>query len=447
MKRKQTYGPVIGIFCLALLVRLIYNLTVAPHFALVGDGGKYNYIAIYILSQHCFCLHPPVPTVDRAPLWPIVIASIYSVLGAHNFYVRAFLSLLDAGTCVLIYLFVKNVFSWRVGVIAGVVAAVYPQLFIYVGWLYSETLYIFLLFALCYALQRLQRTARLRWIVGSGALLGLLALSRPNGLLVLGLFMLWIVIIGQQKILPWRKVIRGFLIVTLITLAFVIPWTIRNYIVAQAFVPVMTGEGTVLIGSYNDYVMTHPAAYGMWVSPNDANPALGRRYHFADWEGPRVQLQRESAFKNAAVQWIQSHISSMPVLLKYHALQMWEAIPVEIQFPGDRISQFILSMAEVFPIFVYPLAAFGLLVTWKRWRELLFLYLMILLVVAQSVVFYGSARLSSPIQPMILVLAAGAIWWLTERAPGTLLWMLGKRHESESDVKDKDKEEQLQVEV
>jgi len=46
---------------------------------------------------------------------------------------------------------------------------------------------------------------------------------------------------------------------------------------------------------------------------------------------------------------------------------------------------------------------------------------------------------------MILVLAAGAIWWLTERAPGTLLWMLGKRLEREDEVKDK--EEQLQVEV
>ena len=124
---------------------------------------------------------------------------------------------------------------------------------------------------------------------------------------------------------------------------------------------------------------------------------------------------------------------------------MWEAFPGEIQLPGGRISQFILSMAKLFPIFVYPLAAFGLLVTWRRWRELLFIYLMILLVVAQSVVFYGSARMSSPIQPMILVLAAGAIWWLTEREPGTLLWMLGKRHESEDEVKDK--EEQLQVEV
>jgi hypothetical protein len=48
---------------------------------------------------------------------------------------------------------------------------------------------------------------------------------------------------------------------------------------------------------------------------------------------------------------------------------------------------------------------------------------------------------------MILVLAAGVIWRLTERAPGTLLWIMGIRSEREDGVMDKEKEEQLQVEV
>ena len=427
MKRLQPLIPAISIFCLALVVRIIYNDVVASNYVLVGDARNYNAIALYILSSHCFCLHPPAPTVDRTPLWPAIIASIYAILGINNYFVRIFLCILDAGTCVFIYLFARDLFGRRIGVITGLAAAVYPQLYMYVDWLYSETLYIFLLFAFCYALLRLQRTSWQRWMVVSGVLLGLLALARPNGLLVFGPFILWMVILGWKKILSWRAVARSALIITLIMLIFVVPWTIRNYAVSHAFIPVATGEGTILIGSYNNEVVSNPLVYGKWVNPNTASPSLGQRYHYADWQGPRVQLEREADFKHAAEAWIRGHISELPFLFKYHFLRMWSAVPDEVYFPGDRGSQFFLSMAEAFPIFIYTLAAFGLLVSWKRWRELLFVYFMCLLVIAQCILFYGSARLSSPIQPMVLILAAGGVWWLTRKEPGTLPWLFGQR--------------------
>jgi 4-amino-4-deoxy-L-arabinose transferase-like glycosyltransferase len=415
MKRLQPFVPVIGIFCLALLVRLTYNHTVAHNYVLVGDASNYHSLAVNLLRQHCFCLHPPVPTVDRAPLWPSIIASIYAIFGINTYIVRVFLCMLDAGTCVFISLFAKDMFGRRIGMMTGLVAAVYPQLYLYVDWLYSETLYIFLLFAFCYALLRLQRTSRQKWMLWSGVLLGLLALARPNGLLVLGPFILWVVILGWKKILSWKAVARSALIVTLLTLAFVAPWTIRNYVVSHAFIPVATGEGTVLIGAFNNEVVSNPLVYGKWVNPNTANLALGQRYHTADWQGPRVQLAREAAFEHAAQGWIQSHISNLPFLFSYHFLRMWSAIPDEVYFPGGRWSQFFQSMANVFPVLIYPLFAFGLLVTWKRWRELLFLYFMIVLVAVQCIVFYGSARLSSPFQPMLLILAAGGVWVLLQQ--------------------------------
>jgi hypothetical protein len=85
-------------------------------------------------------------------------------------------------------------------------------------------------------------------------------------------------------------------------------------------------------------------------------------------------------------------------------------------------------MSETFPILVMLLAALGFVVTLRRfWRELLFAYLVILGTVAEILVFYGSSRFRSPIEPLLILLGAGALWWLTEAGPGTLLRSLRMR--------------------
>src|SRR5437588_4994097 len=104
MKRLQPYLPAIGIFCLALLVRLVYNLAVARNYVPQYDSQVYEKLALHLSQYGCFCFYPNMPITARAPLWPAVIASIYGLFGFPNFYVRLFLCLIDAGTCVLVYL-------------------------------------------------------------------------------------------------------------------------------------------------------------------------------------------------------------------------------------------------------------------------------------------------------------------------------------------------------
>jgi uncharacterized membrane protein YhfC len=51
----------------------------------------------------------------------------------------------------------------------------------------------------------------------------------------------------------------------------------------------------------------------------------------------------------------------------------------------------------------------------KRWPELLFFYLNILVTIAQSVYFYGMARFRAPIEPMLIILSAATVWWIQKR--------------------------------
>ena len=436
MKRIKPILPAIGIFCLALIIRIIYNNTVAYHYYPLHDSAFYQGIAFHILNEHCFCLEAYVPTVDRAPLWPFIIAGLSVIFGPSDYFARIFLSLVGSGTCVLVYFFARDLFSWRIGVVAGVFAAIYPELYIYDGWLYTESLYIFLLFAICYALYRLQLTPERNWQIWiiCGVLLGLLSLTRPNGIIVIGIFIIWSFIMVWQKFLSVRVTIRGVLLSTLIAIVLIAPWTARNYLVSHSFIPVATGDGTVLLGAYNNEVLiksTYPGGpKGTWINPNVSRPDVVRPFPLYTC-APSCEVAREAAFKDAAIQWIQANIKVMPYLLKLHFINMWQPNTYKADLPTVRFAQqpstqFVVHMIKTWPIYLFILATLGLVVTLWRWRELLFIYFMIILTVAQNIVYYGSARLRAPIEPMLILLAAGFIWWVTHKEKGTLRWLIDK---------------------
>ena len=91
MKNLRTYLPIISIFGLALLIRIIYNLTVARHYIPEYDAELYNTLAKNLVTDHCFCYVPYHPITNRAPLWPFIMSVIYLSQGLR-ISMRAFFS-------------------------------------------------------------------------------------------------------------------------------------------------------------------------------------------------------------------------------------------------------------------------------------------------------------------------------------------------------------------
>lgn len=422
---RQLISPVLGIFVLAVLVGVVYNLTVARGYFPQRDSFAYQTIAFNILDHHCFCSGQGV-TVSRAPLWPLLISGISLVVGRANLFDRLFLCLLNAGTCVLVYALVRDLFGRRLGLLAGFFAAIYPALYIYTGWLYTETLYTFLQTAVVYILLRIQRGGDRDWRLWGlcGVLLGMLALTHPNGVLVTGLMALWAVVLVWRRLLP-RPTLGGTALAVGLACALIVPWTIRNAAVSHAFVPVATGSGTVLYGAYNTTTVTKQAWLGAWY--NLGISGLGNQ--------PPIQLDTCSApcevlldgeESAAAIHWVKTHVSELPLLVYYHLHNFLIPYTDEADMPIDRFpwlrsSRLVHAMSNTFPVPVLLLAVLGLVVTLRRrWRELFFVYLVIGGTVAQILVLYGNARFRTPIEPLLLLLGSGAIWWLTDPGPGTL---------------------------
>src|SRR5579862_5888117 len=145
------------IFLLALGLRVFYNLTVARNYVPIHDAADYNAMAIHLLNEGCLCITPHVPTTVRPPLFPLFLAGVYLLTGADPLHARLALSVVGAGTCVLTALIAREVAGGRAGLLAGLIAATYPQLFIWDAWLYSESLAIFFFAACCLIALRLTR--------------------------------------------------------------------------------------------------------------------------------------------------------------------------------------------------------------------------------------------------------------------------------------------------
>jgi 4-amino-4-deoxy-L-arabinose transferase and related glycosyltransferases of PMT family len=420
-----------GIFLLALGVSLLFNLTVAAHYTPTRDSLQYQDIGINFLQDHCYCLRPAVSTIGRAPLWPLLLGLFSLLFGVQSLPVRIFLCVLDASTCVLLYALASRLLGRRAALWVGSIAALYPGLFVYTGWLYSEMLYTFLLVALCYTLVLLQDYWRRRWLLMTGVLLALLALTRPNGLILLVLVGGWLFLLvwlryrcgGSRGVALIKNVIRHgvgpVVILCCIVGLLILPWAVRNYRVSHSFVPIASGDGTVLLGAYNDASAARPWDGVNWINPLNSAPQLARSFSLYRCDAT-CEVQREARFKDAAFQWIWQHPAQMPYMLTAHFVGMWLPVVHEADMPMDRFplqfsSQFVTWQMMIFSIPIFLLALTGMVFLWRRWQQWLLYYLIIVLTIGQGVFFYGSPRFRAPIEPLLILFAVGALACFSQR--------------------------------
>jgi len=223
------------------------------------DAGAYARIAKSLYRDGSFDARPPgvsrevQPSSSYAPGLPLFVAGLYELSGGvHLTFVLVVLALFGAGTIPLTFLLGRRMAGPVAGLIGAAAFAIYPALLQYQGLLLTEPLAAFLLSAALVAfLYAVDRPSPWRWL-GGGALLGALALVRPEYLAVAVLLPLaWLVRERFRGRLRRSAALAGVSVLgTALVLA---PWTIRNAIVLDRAVPVSTGGGKALfIGTYLD---------------------------------------------------------------------------------------------------------------------------------------------------------------------------------------------------
>jgi 4-amino-4-deoxy-L-arabinose transferase-like glycosyltransferase len=409
-----------GIFALALAVRWFYNLTVARDYVPLHDAAVYVALAKHLLSWHCYCVNVPgQPTTYRPPVFPVFLAGVNLLGLTSSLQMRLALSVVGALTSVVVALIARELFGPRVGALAGIIAAMYPQLFIFDAWLYSESLAVFLFALSCLVIMRVVRQPlSWRW-AAAGMLLGVTSLARPNGIYALGAVVVWAAVAIRARMVAWRQTALGVAVLAAACGAVLLPWTARNAAVTRgAFVPITTGVGDVIAGAYNNQVYTWRDFLGGWVNPytratpswTPAERKLLASFPFGTACWGRCEVVRDRAAEDAGLQWARTHLSELPTLalLRLQAFFAPASPPIEAGMPVWQ------PFAQWYPALALLLAIPGVLALRRRWREALIPWLFAATVILGAVVFYGSPRLRAPLEPFVVVLAAGGLAWLVD---------------------------------
>jgi 4-amino-4-deoxy-L-arabinose transferase-like glycosyltransferase len=236
-----------------------------------------------------------VPADTRLPGYPAFLAGIFWLFGAGNFSAVMLVQILiDLATCLIVADLARRTVSERAARIAFVLAALCPFLANYAAAVLTETLEVFFtalaLDCAAAALNRmhgtgkeagaLDETCHKLW-AATGAAIAACILLRPDGGILLAAVALYLAVLAWRRRAGRKEmadILVAGIIVVVIALAPLAPWTIRNFRTLHHFQPLApryANETNELVSrGFNRWVKTWIADYASveeiyWNVPGD----------------------------------------------------------------------------------------------------------------------------------------------------------------------------------
>ena len=400
MPRPSFRSTLVLLVALGLAVRLVYALVVMHGVGVGGDGLEFHLLANQLADgdgyiQPLIVAPEHVATADKPPLYPLLLA-LPSLAGWDSVVAHRVLSCLMGAVLVAgAGLLGRRVGGERVGLVAAAIAALYPLLVVLDGSLRSESLYAPLLaFALLAAYRVRDRPSAGRAVV-LGVLLGAAALTRSEALLLAAL------IIGLLVLrLPRPRRLRVAVVAAAAAALVVAPWVVRNW--AEFGRPLLSNNSGSLTYGSNCHAAYYSRAIGTWACYPHLRTAPGRDEADVSDELRRTGLRyaREHAGRLPAV-------AGVRVLRSFDLWSPRSATRFEARIADRDLGVYRAGVIAYF--LMLPLAVAGAIALRRRGEPLGFLLAPVVLVVAVSVLGYGTPRFRVPAEIPLVVLSAVAL--------------------------------------
>ncbi len=208
---------------------------------IAGDSLLYGDIAKNWIEHGMYAMNDAgvlVPTDIRLPGYPGFLALVWLVAGVEHYTAVMIVQIFaDVGTCFVAAAIARRLVSERAGLWAFALAALCPFTANYAVTPLAETLSVFFtaLSLLC-SIEALDHAGGLKWWAGCGLAIAASILLRPDGGLLLAAVVVYLAVRLIWKP-PRGRTLAGMVIVSAVSLALLVPWTIRNWRVFHQFQP------------------------------------------------------------------------------------------------------------------------------------------------------------------------------------------------------------------
>lgn len=367
-----------------------------------GDAKGYENIANNLLNGKGFVFeNPDQPTVRRAPFFPIIVAGVYRITGGSSNAVRIMQIILDLGTILLLYIIGSQFFSKQVGMIAAGVWAFYLPAIAVCTVLITETFLAFLSTLTLLLLLKGMNDQNRKYSIILGVVIGLGILTRPTALLLIPFLGLVFLLIHKQFFKQHsRFLVRAFLI-ALLTIS---PWTIRNFVVFKAFVPVAFGGGQAL------YTGNHIQNDGIWKGWDDPDILEIRNEAKRLNPDPKMRLiiMDRLFIRQAVHSMVVNPVKTVNLFIKKGIRFLNGPSRAGYKYGAEEMHLWVFPIG-IFAFLCYFLILIGFLLSFIRLPRQLFLWIPIIIVgyyILLHIVTFAVPRYHFPIMPILCLYSA-----------------------------------------
>ena len=380
----------------------------------IWDEKEYDVLARSLVDYAEFSYNIGEPASLRPPLYPLFLSIVYQVFGVGNYQaVRAFQAGLSLVLVVLLYDLGTQVYNRGIGLCGAGLYAFYPSLLVDNNLILTEVLFTFFLTAAVWALVRAFPRSSFAWLVGSGILFGLGALTRSVLWVFIPVLSAYVLAVWDG---PWKSRVLASASIFLAAALTIAPWAIRNTMLEKTFLTIDSmGGRNLMMGNY-EYTPMH----GSWKTieikgEHSWDAVLGREEpsSLSATQGQKDKIAMRYALRYVLTHPLQTAQRDVVKFFDFWGLER-ELIAGASRGWFGRIPKVgVWGLAAVIIGFYVAglfLGIFGALVSPPNDRRVFGLFLLVIgFVCAMHTLAFGHSRYHLPLMPLILIFAGAAV--------------------------------------
>ncbi len=404
----------------AWAIRLWAILGWQQHQAVQGDQVFYHHQARALADGAGF-VNPwawnatgaEIGTALHPPLYSLYLAA-WTVLGVDTPTGHKLASsLLGAGTVLVVGVLAARLGGHAAGILAAVLAAVYPPLWVNDGGLAAESLYALIVALVLWTSYRVWDEPSTAAVAALGALVALATLTRAEALGLYGLLVLPLLVLLPELSLRRRAWLLAWC--GLAGLLVMAPWIARNMLTFEH--PSLLSNGAGFVIEISNCDQTYAGEHlGYWdvECDRDATWLYEDRY-----EAARHETEVERAKREVGVTYAREHLARLPLVAAARVGRMWEIYRpfqnIQLNAFFERRGMLPSRVGLAMYAAVLPLAAWGVVLLRRRRETIVPFVALFSSATLTAALSFGITRYRVGADVALLVLAGVALGLAWER--------------------------------